>query len=44
MFGWLALARRQFTDRMCWWELRHIVLVACFGEKTVYGPCVMVIT
>ena len=42
VFWWLALAKRQFTGRVCWWELSHSVLVARFGEKTVYGPCVLV--
>ena len=42
VFWWLAVARRQFTGRVCWWELRHSFLMARFGEKAVYGPCVLV--
>ena len=42
VFWWLALARAQFTGRVCWWDLRHSVLVARFGEKAVYGLCVLV--
>ena len=40
-FGWLALARSQFTGHVCWWELSLSLLVAPFGEKAVHGPCVL---
>ena len=32
-FERLALARRQFTSRVCWWELSRSVMVARFGER-----------
>ena len=41
LFCWLALARRQFTGRVCWWELSRSVTVARFSEKAVYGPYVL---
>ena len=42
VFWWPLLARRQFTGPVCWWELSRSVLVARFGEKAVYRPCVLV--
>ena len=36
------MARREFTGRVCWWELSRGVTVARFGEKAVNGPCVLV--
>ena len=42
VFWWLALARKQFTGPVCWWELSRSVTVAGCGEKAVYGPCVLV--
>ena len=42
VFWWLALVRRQFTGVVCWWEQIHSVLVARFGEKTVYRSRVLV--
>ena len=35
VFWWLALARRRFTGRVCWWELSGCVFVARFGKKAV---------
>ena len=36
------MARRQFTGRVCWWELSCSVMVARFGEKEVFGSRVLV--
>ena len=36
------MVRRQFTARVYRWELRLSLLVARFGEKAVYGACVLV--
>ena len=37
VFWWLALARRQFSEVMCWLEPSLRVRVACFIENAVYG-------
>ena len=41
VFWWLALARRQFTGRVCWWELSRSVNVPGFGEKEAFGSRVL---
>ena len=38
----LSSARRQYTGRVCWWELRLSVVVDRFSKKAVSGPCVLV--
>ena len=42
VFWWFALARKQLTGCVCWWELSRSVTATHFREKAVYWPCVLV--